>query len=199
MMRLSDLTSPSDVSSLSEKQLERLVEQLQDAIINVSEEVNITKEERGDVEKDIKRGTEDLNRRMVMVTQTGGVGEALLDLKSLGLRRTELALQLEEINRSPGKGSKKKRKDLDKIDKVVESLAEKEKSLNLQCLAIRKSLAEIQCCCLEAEIQSQQLSQASGLVKLEKLEESTKPGPRRGLQPQGQTADNKPTRHRRRK
>ncbi|XP_070297425.1 uncharacterized protein [Salvelinus sp. IW2-2015] len=195
-MSFSDLTSPSDVSSMSENQLERLVEQLQDAISNVNEELNITKEEREAVDKTVKRGTEDLNRRMVMATQTGGVGEVLLELETSRLRRAELVQQLDWINRSQGKGSKKKRKDVDKIDKVLESLAEKEKSLNLQCLAIRKSLAETQSRCLE-ENQSLQVSQASGWVKLEKLEESTKPGPRRGLQPQGQTADNKPTRHRR--
>ncbi|XP_038869919.1 capping protein inhibiting regulator of actin dynamics-like [Salvelinus namaycush] len=195
-MSFSDLTSPSDVSSMSEKQLEKLVEQLQDAISNVNEELNITKEEREAVDKTVKRGTEDLNRRMVMATQTGGVGEALLELETSRLRRAELVQQLDWINRSQGKASKKKRKDVDKIDKVLESLAEKEKSLNLQCLAMRKSLAETQSRCLE-ENQSLQVSQASGWVKLEKLEESTKPGPRRGLQPQGQTADNKPTRHRR--
>ncbi|XP_021435530.2 uncharacterized protein LOC110501982 [Oncorhynchus mykiss] len=197
-MSFSDLTSPFDVSAMSEEQLESLVEQLQDAVSNVNEELNMTKEEREAVDKDVKRRTEDLNRRMVMATQTGGVGEALLELEQLRLRRAELVQQLEGINRSQGKGSKKKLKDLDKIDKVAESLAEKEKSLNLQCLAIRKSLAEIQSRCLE-ENQSLQVSQASGWVKLEKLEESTKPGPRRGLQPQGQTADNKPTKHRRQK
>ncbi|XP_070979133.1 uncharacterized protein [Oncorhynchus clarkii lewisi] len=193
-MSFSDLTSPFDVSAMSEEQLESLVEQLQDAVSNVNEELNMTKEEREAVDKDVKRRTEDLNRRMVMATQTGGVGEALLELEQLRLRRAELVQQLEGINRSQGKGSKKKLKDLDQIDKV----AEKEKSLNLQCLAIRKSLAEIQSRCLE-ENQSLQVSQASGWVKLEKLEESTKPGPRRGLQPQGQTADNKPTKHRRQK
>jgi hypothetical protein len=44
--------------------------------------------------------TEDLNRRMVMATQTGGLGEALLELEHLRLRRAELVQQLEGINRS---------------------------------------------------------------------------------------------------
>uniref|UniRef100_A0A671K5J2 Si:ch211-167j6.3 n=1 Tax=Sinocyclocheilus anshuiensis TaxID=1608454 RepID=A0A671K5J2_9TELE len=100
-------------------------------------ELQLTKGEVEQVNKDLNKCREKMDRRLMMMVQMDeGLWNALLELETLMQEKKSLANQLEELNLD------KERALLRSLREEESSLLEQEHNLKLKCEQLRKALAD---------------------------------------------------------
>uniref|UniRef100_A0A672PN20 Si:ch211-167j6.3 n=1 Tax=Sinocyclocheilus grahami TaxID=75366 RepID=A0A672PN20_SINGR len=102
-------------------------------------ELQLTKGEVEQVNKDVNKCREEMDRRLMMMVQMDeGLWNALLELETLMQEKKSLANQLEELNLDKDK----ERALLRSLREEESSLLEQKHNLKLKCEQRRKALAD---------------------------------------------------------
>ncbi|XP_067266385.1 BICD family-like cargo adapter 1 [Chanodichthys erythropterus] len=134
-------------------EIQGLLKQIEDA----KTELQLTKDEVEQVNKDVNKCREEMDRRMMMMVQMDeGLWNSLLELDALMQEKKSLAGQLEELTLSSTVESKQAL--LRSLQEEESSLLEQECNLKLKHEQLRKALAE-------ASSNMKEVSQGENLVK----------------------------------
>ncbi|KAK9969586.1 hypothetical protein ABG768_027747 [Culter alburnus] len=134
-------------------EIQGLLKQIEDA----KSELQLTKDEVEQVNKDVNKCREEMDRRMMMMVQMDeGLWNSLLELDALMQEKKSLADQLEELTLSSTVESKQAL--LRSLQEEESSLLEQERNLKLKHEQLRKALAE-------ASSNMEEVSQGENLVK----------------------------------
>lgn len=126
-----------NITFQDDTEIQDLLKQLKDA----KTELQLTKDEVEQVNKDVNKCREEMDRRMMMMVQMDeGLCNSLLELDTLMQEKKSLANQLEEFTLS--RTMESKQAVLRSLREEESSLLEQECNLKLRSEQLRKALAE---------------------------------------------------------
>ncbi|XP_067299650.1 kinetochore protein Nuf2 [Pseudorasbora parva] len=126
-----------NITFQDDTEIQDLLKQLNDA----KTELQLTKDEVEQVNKDVNKCREELDRRMMMMVQMDeGLCNSLLELDTLMQEKKSLANQLEELNLS--RTMESKQAVLRSLQEEESVLQEQERNLKLKSEQLRKELVE---------------------------------------------------------